>query len=61
VIGVATPANAQENVTDVGRLNGELNVSAVIWCTGFRPAFDWIKLPVFERNGYPRHQRGCGC
>jgi putative flavoprotein involved in K+ transport len=38
--------------------HGGPNVSAVIWCTGFRPAFDWIKLPVFERNGYPRHRRG---
>jgi putative flavoprotein involved in K+ transport len=33
----------------------------VIWSTGFRPGFSWIKLPVFEEvNGRrePRHRRG---
>jgi putative flavoprotein involved in K+ transport len=35
-----------------------LSVNAVIWATGFRPNFNWIDLPVFDENGYPRHQRG---
>jgi putative flavoprotein involved in K+ transport len=39
---------------DDGRI---LNVHNVIWCTGFRPGFDWIDLPVF-RDGDPVHHSG---
>jgi putative flavoprotein involved in K+ transport len=35
-----------------------LDVSTVIWCTGFRPDFAWIDLPVFDQEGAPRHHRG---
>jgi putative flavoprotein involved in K+ transport len=35
-----------------------LDVSNVIWCTGYRPGFDWIDLPVFDGDGNPRHERG---
>ena len=38
-----------------------LQVSNVIWCTGFRPDFSWIDLPVFgeeEEPIEPLHQRG---
>ena len=35
-----------------------LEVDSVVWCTGFRPAFDWIRLPVLEPGGLPRHERG---
>ncbi len=35
------------------------NVGNVIWCTGFRPDFSWIDLPVFEDDGRePIHRRG---
>jgi putative flavoprotein involved in K+ transport len=37
---------------------GPLAVDAVVWCTGFRPAFDWIHLPVLGPAGMPRHDRG---
>lgn len=33
-------------------------VSNVIWCTGFRPDFRWIDLPVFGDDGEPMHHRG---
>jgi len=33
-------------------------LSAVIWCTGSRPDFSWIELPVLGLGGYPMHQRG---
>jgi putative flavoprotein involved in K+ transport len=33
-------------------------VGAVIWCTGFRPDFSWIELPVLGVDGYPLHRRG---
>ncbi|HEY6593245.1 MAG TPA: NAD(P)-binding domain-containing protein [Asanoa sp.] len=34
------------------------DVSTVIWCTGFRQVFDWIELPVFGQDGWPREYRG---
>ena len=38
-----------------------LDVANVIWCTGFRPNFSWIDLPIFGSEEYPvepRHRRG---
>lgn len=35
-----------------------LNVGAVVWATGFRSDFGWIKLPILAANGYPVHHRG---
>ncbi len=35
-----------------------LDVSAVVWCTGYRPGFSWVRLPVFDHEGEPRHRRG---
>jgi putative flavoprotein involved in K+ transport len=35
-----------------------LDVANVIWCTGFREAFDWIDLPVIGEDGRPLHDRG---
>jgi putative flavoprotein involved in K+ transport len=36
-----------------------LEVANVIWCTGFRPDFSWIDLPVFgEEEKEPMHERG---
>jgi putative flavoprotein involved in K+ transport len=38
-----------------------LEVENVIWCTGFRPDFSWIDLPVFgdeEEAKEPTHERG---
>ena len=36
----------------------KLEVSAVIWATGYRPDYAWINLPVFEEDGRLRHRRG---
>jgi putative flavoprotein involved in K+ transport len=35
-----------------------LDVSNVIWCTGFREEFPWIDFPIFDENGRPLHERG---
>ena len=35
-----------------------LEVANVVWCTGFRQDFGWIRLPVFEDDGWPRELRG---
>jgi len=42
-------------VLDGGRA---LQVTNVIWCTGFVPDFAWIDLPVFGEEGGPVHDRG---
>ncbi|WP_113912840.1 flavin-containing monooxygenase [Roseovarius dicentrarchi] len=33
-------------------------VSAIIWATGFRQDFSWLKLDAFDAQGAPIHQRG---
>jgi len=35
-----------------------LDVSTVIWATGFRPDYSWIDVPVFDENGRLVHKRG---
>ena len=35
-----------------------LEVANVIWCTGYRTAFDWIQLDAFDEEGQPVHDRG---
>jgi putative flavoprotein involved in K+ transport len=37
---------------------GVLDVANVIWCTGFVHNFNWIDLPVVDRDGEPMHERG---
>ena len=31
---------------------------AVIWATGFKADYSWIKIPIFDEHGYPVHDRG---
>ncbi len=35
-----------------------LQVEGVVWSTGFRPDYEWIKLPIFDTAGRPLHERG---
>jgi putative flavoprotein involved in K+ transport len=35
-----------------------VEAGTVIWCTGFRQAFDWIDAPVFGEDGFPTEYRG---
>jgi putative flavoprotein involved in K+ transport len=35
-----------------------VDVANVVWCTGFRQAFDWIDVPVFDERGWPEELRG---
>jgi putative flavoprotein involved in K+ transport len=35
-----------------------LDVTNVIWCTGFRHDLSWIELPIFAEDGEPVHERG---
>jgi len=36
----------------------ELNISTVIWATGFTGDFSWLHLPVFDDRHQPIHERG---
>jgi putative flavoprotein involved in K+ transport len=40
---------------DDGRV---LDVANVVYCTGFRPDFGWIRLPVTGEDGWPLQTRG---
>ncbi len=51
---VAGISDGQPRLDD-GRV---LEVANVIWCTGFSIDFSWIDLPIFESDGYPRHELG---
>ena len=33
-------------------------ISTIIWATGFRFNFDWIKLDITQKNGHPIQERG---
>ena len=35
-----------------------LDVANVIWCTGFDAGLSWIRLPVFDGDGMPKHESG---
>jgi len=38
---------------------GQLDVDAVVWATGYRPGFSWIDVPrVTDENGRILHRRG---
>jgi putative flavoprotein involved in K+ transport len=33
-------------------------ISTIIWASGYKLDFGWVKIPVFDGVGYPVHQRG---
>lgn len=35
-----------------------VDARTVVWCTGFKQTYDWIKLPVFDEDGWPVEYRG---
>ena len=35
-----------------------LDVTNVIWCTGFKQVFDWISLPILDEHDWPVEYRG---
>ena len=42
-------------VMDDGRI---VDAANVVWATGYRPAFDWVRIDVFDQEGQPVHNRG---
>jgi putative flavoprotein involved in K+ transport len=61
---------ARTNVTSVGRcLDAEdhfieteekelTDVKNIVWATGYRPNFKWIKGLELDKDNYPKHKRG---
>ncbi len=33
-------------------------INSIVWSSGFRYDFDWVKLPIFDETGEPIHARG---
>jgi putative flavoprotein involved in K+ transport len=60
--GEVGPAERPEptRIDDSPRLGLRLgeDVRTIVWATGFRPDFSWLQLPVFDRRGQLRHDRG---
>ncbi len=60
-VGVERLEARTEGVKDGKPLLGDgraLDVANVVWCTGFRPDFSWIELPITGDDGWPIERRG---
>jgi putative flavoprotein involved in K+ transport len=68
-IGISERTLLAAGVARLGRVTGErgglpvcegsvLAPRVIVWCTGFRPDYGWIDLPVLDARGHPRHRRG---
>jgi putative flavoprotein involved in K+ transport len=33
-------------------------IKSIVWATGFRNDFGWVRLPIFNDTGEPVHRRG---
>ena len=55
-----TPARTVGTKNGRPVLDGDrtLDVTNVVWCTGFRQDFSWIRLPITGDDGWPLERRG---
>lgn len=37
---------------------GRTTIGTVIWATGYRPDFSWVRVPFLDADGYPMQRRG---
>jgi putative flavoprotein involved in K+ transport len=63
--GIAADVEMAERfpATEIGaspRLGCDLGseIKTIVWATGFRPDYSWLEVPVFDRRGHLRHDRG---
>ncbi len=43
----------------IHRLNlQQANINSIIWATGYKSDYSWLKLDAFDQNNQPKHQRG---
>jgi putative flavoprotein involved in K+ transport len=33
-------------------------ITSLVWATGFRPDFGWIRPPIAAQDAFPEHRRG---
>jgi len=53
------PAVNTDCDTSITSLNlEEHNIKSILWATGFNGNFSYIKLPVLDREGQPKHHHG---
>ena len=36
----------------------EAGIGSIIWATGYRVDYSWLKVDAFDEEGRPKHQRG---
>lgn len=47
------------NIEAISEFDATKNqIKSVIWATGFKDDYSWLKLPVFDKNGEPIHRKG---
>ena len=54
--GSASSADQDRPITELDL--GKAAIGTVIWATGYRPDFAWVKLPFVDSDGYPLQRRG---
>ncbi len=50
------PAAATDPVLELDL--AQAGITSIVWATGFRLDFGWLKVDAFDAAGRPRHQRG---
>ncbi len=62
VVGDVEPAQRFHDTAVPARLRTSIEwgreVRSIVWATGYRPGFEWLDVPVFDRRGELRHDRG---
>ncbi|MGX6448283.1 MSMEG_0569 family flavin-dependent oxidoreductase [Patulibacter sp. S7RM1-6] len=53
-VPVWAPAGDGEETLDLAAAG----ITTVVWATGFRADWSWVRLPAFDGTGYPTHHRG---
>ena len=38
----------------------DVNITSIIWATGFQFDYDWLDVDTFDEHGHPKHHRGIG-
>jgi putative flavoprotein involved in K+ transport len=54
--GVAEPKEVLDPILELDLKTA--GITSIVWATGFRYDFDWVKLPIFDDTGEPVHRRG---
>ncbi len=54
--GVAEPDKISQPILELDLKAA--GITSIVWATGFRYDFDWVKVPIFDNTGEPIHRRG---